>query len=114
MDVFDLSAKISLDTSDYERGLSDAEQKTAGFGKSIGGGLTKAAKIGATAITGVATAAAGVSALFIKGASDVAAYGDNIDKMSQKMGISAEAYQEWSYVCEILAVDADIAKGRCK
>lgn len=32
--------------------------------------------------------------------SDVAAYGDDIDKMSQKMGLSAEAYQEWQAVMQ--------------
>lgn len=31
---------------------------------------------------------------------DLAAYGDNIDKMSQKLGISAEAYQEWDAVLQ--------------
>ena len=34
------------------------------------------------------------------GISDVAEYGDNVDKMSQKMGISAEAYQEWDAVMQ--------------
>ena len=30
----------------------------------------------------------------------MAEYGDNVDKMSQKMGISAEAYQEWDAVMQ--------------
>ena len=46
------------------------------------------------------TATAAVSAAFVKGTSNVAAYGDNIDKMSQKMGISAQAYQEWDAVMQ--------------
>ena len=100
MDVFDLFAKISLDTSEYESGLSDAESKASSFGKSLGSGLSKMAKIGTVAIAGVTTAAAGVSSMFIKGASSVAEYGDNIDKMSQKLGLSAEAYQEWDAVMQ--------------
>lgn len=100
MDVFDLFAKISLDTSEYESGLSDAESKASSFGKSLGSGLSKMAKIGTVAIAGVTTAAAGVSSMFIKGAASVAEYGDNIDKMSQKMGLSAEAYQEWDAVMQ--------------
>ena len=98
MDVFDLSAKITLDTSDYDKGLSDAESGMSSFGKSLGGGLGKAAKVGATAIAGATAAVSGISTMLVKGAGDVAAYGDNIDKMSQKMGISAEAYQEWDAV----------------
>lgn len=31
---------------------------------------------------------------------DLAAYGDEIDKMSQKMGISAQAYQEWDAILQ--------------
>lgn len=111
MDVFDLSARITLDTSEYEQSLSDAEKQTSGFGKSIGGGLSKAAKIGATAIAGVTTAAAGVATFFVKGASDIAAYGDNIDKMSQKMGLSAEAYQEWDAVLQHSGTSIDAMVG---
>lgn len=32
--------------------------------------------------------------------SQTAEYGDNIDKMSQKMGLSAEAYQEWDAIMQ--------------
>ena len=98
MDVFDLYAKISLDTSEYSKGLSDAEKQTSTFGKTLGNGIASFAKVGATALAGVTAAVGGVSALFVKGASDIADYGDNIDKMSQKLGISATAYQEWDAV----------------
>uniref|UniRef100_A0AAU8B5S8 Tail tape measure protein n=1 Tax=Dulem virus 33 TaxID=3145751 RepID=A0AAU8B5S8_9CAUD len=36
----------------------------------------------------------------VKGVSETAEYGDNIDKMSQKMGLSAEAYQEWDAILQ--------------
>lgn len=36
----------------------------------------------------------------IEAVGDVAAYGDEIDKMSQKMGISAQAYQEWDAILQ--------------
>lgn len=39
-----------------------------------------------------------MGAAVTKAAGDTAAYGDNIDKMSQKIGISAEAYQEWDAI----------------
>ena len=38
---------------------------------------------------------------------DTAAAGDNIDKMSQKIGISAESFQEWSYVFERSGANID-------
>lgn len=95
-DVFDLYAKLGLDSSEYEQGLSSAEKKGSGFGKGIG----KAAKAGVAAVAAVGTAAVSAGAALVKGAGDVADYGDDIDKMSQKMGISAEAYQEWDAVLQ--------------
>ena len=95
-DVFDLYAKLGLDSSEYEKGLSSAEKQGSGFGK----GLASAAKTGVAAVAAVGTAAVGAGAALVKGAGDVAAYGDNIDKMSQKVGISAEAYQEWDAVLQ--------------
>ena len=38
--------------------------------------------------------------MLVQQAGEVAAYGDNIDKASQKLGISAEAYQEWDAVLQ--------------
>ena len=60
MDLFDLYAKISLDTSEYENGLDDASKKTSTFAGTIKNGLATAAKVGTAAL---AAAAAGVAAL---------------------------------------------------
>lgn len=94
MDVFDLFAKLGLDSSEYESGLQDAETKGANFGK----GLQTAAKVGVAAVAAVGTAAVGAGTAIVKGAGEVASYGDNIDKMSQKLGLSYEGFQKWDYV----------------
>ena len=70
------------------------------YGKSFGSGLKTAAKVGAAAFVAVGTATAGATVALVNSAGEVAAYGDNIDKMSQKMGISAQAYQEWDFVMQ--------------
>jgi hypothetical protein len=79
-----------------------AKQTGEKSGKSFGESLAKGIKTTAAIITGaLATATAGALATgkaFINAASATASYGDNIDKMSQKMGISAQAYQEWDYI----------------
>lgn len=93
MDLFDLVAKITLDSSEAENGVSS-------FGDKLKNGLGTAAKVGGAAIAAVTTATVAMTSAFIKGAADVAEYGDNIDKMSQKMGISAEAYQEWDAIMQ--------------
>lgn len=100
MNVFDLVAKLSLDTSEYDSKLTGAESEAQGFGSKLKAGLGNAAKIGSAAIAAVGTAAVAAGTAVVKATGDVAAYGDNIDKMSQKMGISAEAYQEWDAVMQ--------------
>jgi len=100
MDIFDLVAKLSLDSSEYEKGLSGAEQDAGSVGSKILGGL---GKVGAGVGAVVGVVGAGVTALsgaLVDGVTDLASYGDNIDKNSQKLGISAEAYQEWDAVMQ--------------
>lgn len=100
MNIFELFAKITLDTSGYEKGLKDSESKMKSVGSAIGGGLKTAAKVGAVAIGAVAAATTAMTAKVVKSTGEVAEYGDNIDKMSQKMGLTAESYQEWEAVMQ--------------
>lgn len=101
MNVFDLIAKISLDTQDYEKSLGDAEKKTSSFSSSLGSGVKKAAKVGAAAVGAITAASSLAAGAIYKNAKASAQYGDSVDKMSQKVGMSAEAYQEWDYVMQI-------------
>lgn len=66
--------------------------------KSLGSVMGNVGKIGAVAFAAVGTAAVGATTAVVKSTAEVAAYGDSIDKMSQKMGISVQAYQEWEAV----------------
>ena len=75
------------------------------MGVNIAGGIGTALKGAATA---VAAGAAVVTGAIVKGSADVAAYGDNIDKMSQKMGMSAQAYQEWDAVMQHSGTSIDV------
>lgn len=100
MNLFDLSAKITLDTSEYEQGISNAGTKMSGLATLLRGGVVTGAKVAGGAILGVGAATGALAGLLVKGASSTAQYGDGIDKMSQKLGISAEAYQEWSAILQ--------------
>ena len=96
MNFLELMAKLSLDSSDYENGIGKAKSSASKFGKGIG----TAMKVGAAAITAVTTATTALTGVLIKGTGEVAAYGDAIDKESQKLGISAQAYQEWDAILQ--------------
>lgn len=106
MDVFDLSASLRLDTNEYEQGLNTAEGKGQGFVSKFGGVMKKGALAGA-ALAGVGAAVGGA---FIKAAKSTADYGDRVDKMSQKIGISAESYQKWDYVMQRAGGNVDSLK----
>lgn len=97
---FDLFAKITLDTGEYERKLDKAGEKTASFGDKLKSGLANATKVAAAGIAAATAAASAFTAATVKGVSEIAEYGDNIDKMSQKMGLSAQAYQEWDAIMQ--------------
>lgn len=60
MNLFSLFAKLSLDTSEYEKGINGASNSATSFADKIGNGLATAAKIGTAAL---AVAATGVTAL---------------------------------------------------
>ena len=110
MDLFDLVAKITLDSSEYERGLSESAEKAGGFGSKVGT-VMKGAAIGVTAVT---TATAALGGAFVKATGGVAEYGDHIDKMSQKMGLSAEKYQEWDAILQHSGTSIDTMKAGMK
>lgn len=100
MNVMELLAKISLDSSEYDKGIGDSEQKFEGLGSKIASGAKTIGKIGVTAFTALGTAVVGTGTAMLSSANATAQYADNIDKMSQKMGMSAEAYQEWDFIMQ--------------
>lgn len=109
MNVFDLFAKIVLDTEDYEKELGEASEKTSGFGEKLKNGLATAGKVaaaglgaavtGITALTGAATQsyaeyeqlAGGVETLFKGSSAIVMQYAENAYKTA---GLSANEYME--------------------
>lgn len=56
MDVFNLAAKITLDTSEYEKGLNSSQSKISTFGQKLKGGLSTVTKVGGVALTAASAA----------------------------------------------------------
>ena len=71
----------------------------------FGSVLKSVGKALAVTMAAVGTAAVAAGKKLYDMANDVAAAGDNIDKMSQRLGLSREAYQEWDYVLSQSGVD---------
>ena len=93
-------------TSSFGNKLKDNLKKAASELKSFGSSLASVGKTAAsftlkglkTAAVGGAAALSGLATAAISAANSTAAAGDEIDKASQKVNMSREAYQEWSYV----------------
>lgn len=94
--AFTLMATLGLDSSGFDKGLDDAKGKGLNLGEKLKSGF----KVAGAAVAAVGAATAAATTALVKNTGELAAYGDNIDKMSQKLGISAEAYQEWDAILQ--------------
>lgn len=123
MDVFDLCAKISLDKSEYEKGLDDAKKSTGGFlgvfgkvgtvasavGKGIFDVTERVVKVSAAATTAGAAAVSALTTLAVNSYADYeqlvggveTLYKDSADKVQKyaaiaykTAGLSANDYME--------------------
>jgi phage-related protein len=108
----DVKIKVSLD------GAESAEKGLRGVGDGASDSDSKLGKLASGGLKGVAIAGAAVAAITIaagaglwnlaKGAADA---GDHIEEMSQKLGFSIQAYQEWDYIMSQSGVSIDALKG---
>lgn len=96
MDIFKLVGRVMVDSRDAQDSIAKTDSKALGMAKTLGKGITTAAKWGA-AMAGAAVAAG--TAVFAA-ASKVAEAGDEIDKGSQKLQVTAEQYQKLSFAAE--------------
>lgn len=106
--IANLNVKIGADLSSFEKSMGKVQKSLSGMGskmKSAGSSLTK------FATGGIAAAGAGLGVLIQK----TAAHGDEVAKNARKVGVTTEAYQEYSYAlgqAGLGQADVDKALGR--
>lgn len=112
MNLFDLYAKIALDTDDYERGLNDAGEKTSGFASKLKTGLATAAKVGAAAIGAASTAIVALGKIGLDYNSQMEQYTTNFTTMLGSQEAAVQKVQELKEFAAStpLSMD-DLAKG---
>lgn len=92
MDLLNLRALLTLDKSEYEKGLIDAGNEASGFRSKFKSAMGTAAKAGAAAM------AASASAVALLGKNSIGAYADTqqlvggVQKLYGNMGMSVEEY----------------------
>lgn len=85
---------------EFKNSLDKAAQDAEGSGKKIAEDLETASLQARTSIANIIAGVGELSAALIGEINDIAAYGDAVDKSSQAIGISAQAYQEWDYILQ--------------
>lgn len=110
MEIFKLFGSVLVDSADAENSISKTGAKAEGLASKLGSGIKTAAKWGAAIAAGAAAAGAAIMGVATK----AAAATDDIDKMSQKIGISREAYQELSFACSQSGTDVSVLKNGVK
>lgn len=89
-DVLVLVDKVSEPLRKIQNNIEKLRDK---FGK-LQGGIKKIGGVMAT----VGSAVGVLGGAILRASNQVANYGDRIDKMSQKIGMSRKAFQEWDYI----------------
>ena len=87
LDLGNLRIGITVDSANAKKELNNVGEAVEGAGSKWG-------KFGKIVAGATASAVVAVSAFAVKATKDFLEVSDHIDKTSQKLGISAEAYQE--------------------
>ena len=90
-----------------DKSFDKAEKSSSGLASKLAGGIKKGFAVAATSLAAVGATAIASGKKMFDMSKQVAETGDNIDKMSQKIGISKKAYQEWDYVFDRSGANVD-------
>lgn len=104
-DATNATEDLSDAQDSYGREAENASEKTSRFGDVLKANLTSEAII--AGIRAIANGVKQVAENFYESIAAAAEYGDNIDKMSQKMGLSSDAYQEWDFIMQHCGASID-------
>lgn len=94
MEIFKLFGSIFIDNEKANQSIAKTEKQAESLSSKLGNGIKTAAKWGA----GIAMGAAAAGTALFATASKAAEATDRIDKMSQKLGMTREGFQEWDFI----------------
>ena len=103
MNLFELVGTIAVDNQSANANIDETTGKAETFHSKLASGVGTVAKWGAGVVAGTATAVGGL----VEFAQSTASTADHIDKMSQKIGISRQAYQELDFICSQSGTSVD-------
>jgi len=93
-EIFRVFGSIFVENDKANKALDTTDAKAKGVGATLGSVIGTAAKVGAAIVAGAAAAGTALFAM----ANKAGAATDRIDKMSQKVGLSRQGFQEWDFI----------------
>lgn len=110
MELFRLFGSILIDDKNAIETLKKTDKKASTTAEKFKKMAGTAAKVG-TAVVGIGTAAAvGLTKMVI----NTSEAGDRVDKLSQKIGLSREGFQEWDYIMSQNGMSIESMQGGMK
>ena len=94
--LMSLVATLSLDSSGYKKGITEAKSSGQGLANSLEKTFSRIKKAFAAVISVAAVKKVANAAMNL--ANSTAQAADRIDKQSQALGISRKAFQQWDYI----------------
>lgn len=102
MNLFNLFARLFLDTKDFDENLDKSQKKASSFSSKAG----TAFKAGAKAVTAFATTVAAASTAIAAIGTKMINFAGDIDDNAQRIGMSTDEYQLWAFAIEKAGGDA--------
>lgn len=103
LEIFKLVGSVFIDTDKANESLQKTDTNANKLAETFGAAGKTVLGVGAA----IGTAVVGAGTAMIGAANSAAETADEIDKMSQKIGLSAESFQEWSYIMDQNGMDID-------
>lgn len=102
MNLFNLFARLFLDTKDFDENLDKSQKKASSFSSKAG----TVFKAGARAVTAFATTVAAASTAIAALGTKMINFAGDIDDNAQRIGMSTDDYQLWAFAIEKAGGDA--------
>lgn len=103
MNLFNLTATLTLDNSEYEKKINESGKSASSMSSKMGTAFKTAGRVIGATVTAIAAVTTAISALAVK----TVDYMGDIDDNAQRVGMSTEAYQKWAYAMQLAGGDAN-------
>ena len=110
MELFKLFGSILIQDEEAVKNLNKVRKEAKDVDKALNELGTMAGKAGKAIAVGIGVGAAAIGGLVMKTTESL----DRIDKLSQKIGMSRQAFQEWDYILGQNGINIDVLQGGFK